>query len=252
MLILSLNVWGGIVGQPLLDFFSAHQEIDVFLLQEMFSNATEKTVWDDRQRPNVFSEIGERLPDHTGYFAPSVVYEWGLAAFARKTLPLRDVGDVFVHKSMDSLVERDGSSIGRNVQYLILERPGMNALTIANFHGIWAGHGVGKGDTPERIAQSERVVAALKARTGELVLGGDFNLNPDTRSLELIEQGLGLRNLIREYDIRSTRTSLYTKPGTYADYMFVSPGVQVRSFCVLPDVVSDHAPLLLEVEKNQN
>jgi endonuclease/exonuclease/phosphatase family metal-dependent hydrolase len=55
----------------------------------------------------------------------------------------------------------------------------------------------------------------------------------------------GMRNLIREYKITSTRTSFYPKTEKFADYFFVSPEVQVNDFQVLPDEVSDHAPLLL-------
>ena len=56
----------------------------------------------------------------------------------------------------------------------------------------------------------------------------------------------GLRNLVAEFGVTSTRTSLYTGPGRFADYAFVSPGVEVHAFRVLPDEVSDHAPLMLE------
>jgi endonuclease/exonuclease/phosphatase family metal-dependent hydrolase len=55
-----------------------------------------------------------------------------------------------------------------------------------------------------------------------------------------------LRNLVAEFGVASTRTSLYTRPEKFADYVFVSAGVEVRGFRVLPDEVSDHAPLMLE------
>jgi endonuclease/exonuclease/phosphatase family metal-dependent hydrolase len=44
----------------------------------------------------------------------------------------------------------------------------------------------------------------------------------------------------------STRTHLYPRPEKFADYVFVSEGADVRSFRVLSNEVSDHAPLLLE------
>ncbi len=78
------------------------------------------------------------------------------------------------------------------------------------------------------------------------MLCGDFNLLPDSESLLMVER-IGLRNLIREYGITSTRTSLYPKDGRYADYAFISEGIQLKSFKVLPDEVSDHAPLLIEI-----
>jgi endonuclease/exonuclease/phosphatase family metal-dependent hydrolase len=58
-----------------------------------------------------------------------------------------------------------------------------------------------------------------------------------------------MRNLIREYGITSTRSSLYaTSPVMYADYALTTPGVKVNEFKVLPDEVSDHLALLLDFE----
>ena len=56
----------------------------------------------------------------------------------------------------------------------------------------------------------------------------------------------GLRNLVSEFGVLSTRTRLYARPERFADYVFVSPGIDVQNFGVLPDEVSDHAPLALE------
>ena len=76
---------------------------------------------------------------------------------------------------------------------------------------------------------------------------GDFNLLPDTESIKILESS-GLRSLIKEYNITSTRTSFYTKPAKYADYILVTPGIEVKDFKVLTDEVSDHSPLFLEIE----
>ena len=79
------------------------------------------------------------------------------------------------------------------------------------------------------------------------MLCGDFNLAPDTQSLRMLEAA-GLRNLVAEFGVTSTRTSLYRRPERFADYVFVSPGVDVSAFRVLPDEVSDHAPLMLQFD----
>ena len=73
---------------------------------------------------------------------------------------------------------------------------------------------------------------------------GDFNLLPETQSIKKLES-IGLRNLIKEYGVTSTRTAHYTKLEKYADYMFVSRDIEVADFKVLPDAVSDHSPLYL-------
>jgi hypothetical protein len=66
-------------------------------------------------------------------------------------------------------------------------------------------------------------------------------------SLRMLESA-GLRNLVAEFGVSSTRTSLYARPEKFADYVLVSDGIIVHDFRVLPDEVSDHAQLLLELE----
>ena len=73
-----------------------------------------------------------------------------------------------------------------------------------------------------------------------------YNLLPGTESVHMLEES-GMRNLIREYGVTSTRSSFYTKPEKFADYAFVSSGVSVTDFKVLPDAVSDHLALEAEI-----
>jgi endonuclease/exonuclease/phosphatase family metal-dependent hydrolase len=80
--------------------------------------------------------------------------------------------------------------------------------------------------------------------SGAKILCGDFNLLPDTDSLAILEQGM--RNLVKEYRVTSTRSQFYEKPDRFADYILVSPEVIVEDFQVLDEAVSDHLPLLLE------
>lgn len=80
---------------------------------------------------------------------------------------------------------------------------------------------------------------------GEKILLGDFNLNPDTQSFSLLANGM--RNLIQEYGITSTRSSHYTKDNKLADYTLVTPGINVAQFTVPTLEVSDHLPMILEI-----
>lgn len=244
MKIVSLNTWGGRLGKPLLDFFVDHREVDVFLLQEVFQDATDKTCWNEACRPNLFQELAALMPEYVGIFAPSVVHEWGQAAFVKKSIEVDGHGDVFVHQAMDSLDGKDGTAIGRNVQWIRIHQGSGKPFFLLNFHGAWTG--IDKNDTPERLEQSKKIIAFLQSLDGQIILCGDFNLNPDTESLQMIVRELGLRNLIAERGISSTRTRFYTKPGKFADYVLLSPEIQVQDFHILPDEVSDHAPLFLE------
>lgn len=70
---------------------------------------------------------------------------------------------------------------------------------------------------------------------------------PETKSLKMLED-LGMRNLIRESGVTSTRSSHYKKPLRFADYTLVSPDIKVNDFKVLPDEVSDHLAMYLDFE----
>jgi hypothetical protein len=243
MTLITLNAWGGRVGAGLLDFFSRHDAVDVFLLQEVFHQGTAKTVFYDDEMPQLFSAINTILPRHQGYFSPSEAGEWGLAAFINKEIKIEIDGEFFVYRYRDAMIGRDASTVGRNLQYFRIFSAG-KPITLINFHGLWTGRG--KEDSAERILQSQNIIKFMKTLTGDFILVGDFNLRPDTQSMKMLEQELGLKNLIEEHRISSTRTSLYPKSERFADYVLISSGVQIKDFKVLPDEVSDHTPLYLE------
>jgi len=107
----------------------------------------------------------------------------------------------------------------------------------------------GKGDSPERLAQSRELCAFLDADRLPTILCADLNLEPHTQSLAVLERGR--RNLIKEFNITGTRTPLYreyTNPAVsnFADYTLVTPGIAVNEFRVLPDLASDHAAMYLD------
>lgn len=242
MKLISLNVWGGAVNEPLLKFIQKNSDVDVFLFQEMHHNATEKTNWGNRGNSNLFSDIKKILPNHTGFFAPAQDDEYGLAGFISTNIDIIEHGDIFIHRYKDAMTEMDGTLLGRNLQYFKVNTP--KPLTIMNFHGLWTGKG--KQDTNERITQSNRIVEFAKSVKNDFILAGDFNLMPDTESIKIIED-MGLKNLIKEYNITNTRTSYYKKTSDkYADYTFVSPGIKVLNFKIMSDEVSDHAAMYIE------
>jgi exonuclease III len=257
MKIMSLNTWGARAGHTeFLKFIKYNQDVDVFCLQEIWhvrDSEGEKvlellngaivggTVLENFDK-SLFPNLEKTLPNHVGFFRPHYGDHYGLAIFVRKDLDLKEEGDIFVFKDRDFVPTGDVGNHARNIQYVNIETP--NGLrTIVNFHGLW--NGKGKTDTEDRLLQSDNIVKFLKTLNNPFVLCGDFNLLPDSESLKKFEE-FGLQNLIKENNITSTRTSLYKKEGKFADYAFVSEGIEVRDFKVLPDEVSDHSPLLVD------
>jgi len=252
--IITLNTWGGRAGKEgLLSFFKEHaDDTDIFCLQEVWSapyhhiegHAAGGLAIDHSQVMTYgLQEITAVLSGHTPYFHPHHLDNYGLLLLVKKDLIAADHGEVFVHKHKGFIPEGDVGHHARNVQYVTLKTDA-GPLTVGNFHGLW--NGKGKTDSPDRLNQSKNILKWAEERDGEVILCGDFNLLPDTESIKMLEDA-GLKNLIREFDVRSTRTSHYTKPEKYADYVFHSEGVNVKNFYVLTDEVSDHAPLALEI-----
>jgi len=231
------------MADPLLDFLAEHADVDVFCLQEVYSKAEGKAVPHPEldMKLDLFERIEERLKDtHTGYFRPAYKDFYGQAMLVKHGVPVEEEGDAFIFFNEAPEVRGRHS---RNLQY-IRTRVNDSPVVIANVHGLW--NGVGKSDTAERLEQGRRIHDFVKNRSEQTIVIGDFNLDPDTQSLAIA--GEGMRNLIAEFGITSTRTSFYKKEGKMANYAFVSSGIRVRDFKVLPDEVSDHAALCLEVE----
>lgn len=264
--ILSLNAWGGRVYEPLMSYI-AGVDADVFCLQEVVRTPDSDCDWlvyrdhgvELPQRANLFEEIRAQLPDHDAFFMPTargdlfdgdtvVPSQFGLATFVRKSHPLIGQAQGFVHGGFSN----DGWGThprSRNAHCIRIfsDRLGY-AVTIAHMHGLR--DLAGKGDIPARAAQAEALVGLVKQvrPQGErLVVCGDFNVLPDSATFATLAQ-LDLADLVTGRGHTDTRTSLYEKPGRFADYMLVSPEVAVRGFDVVatPEV-SDHRALLLDI-----
>ncbi len=252
MKLICLNTWGGLAGrEKLLAFLNAHRDADLLCLQEVWSAryqgldgacAGGRPLDQDAIMVNGRQEIAAQLDGHAVFFHPHHLNDYGLMTLVAKRLEVVESGDIFVHRERGYIPEGDIGHHARNVQFVTLATP-RGRVSVMNFHGLW--NGQGKSDSDDRLAQSRRILDFLQGRREPFLLCGDFNLAPDTRSLKILEAA-GLRNLVAEFGVTSTRTSLYTRPERFADYVFVSPGVDVRAFRVLPDEVSDHAPLMLE------
>ena len=243
MKVISLNTWGGRVSK-INDFILLHSaDVDVFCLQEVYTKGSEEADTDNGERPEFFEELQRLLPDFVGIFAEQVSGT-GLSIFVRNTLQIESTDSHFILSTEDlsHLTTTSFVYYPRIIQTVTLKNP---KVTIFNFHGI---PGNEKKDSPEREKQMGRLHEILLQHGGEKILVGDFNLNPDTEAIHGLEKDM--RNLVIEHGFKTTRTQLYEKKFSmpFADYTFVTPGIVVKNFEVLTDEVSDHSPILIEIE----
>lgn len=252
MRLITLNTWGGKLLDPLLNFLKDQSEdIDIFCFQEMYSSPEKRKIGRDMQS-NLFQEIAIVLKNHQGYFKPhlkgydlegKVNFELfsGLAVFIKKSTKVKKTGDIFLYREGYDLIEANNQTIPRNLQYLQFTKNNHEYL-IGHFHGIW--YPKSKLDNEERIEQSKRIKKFFDLYSGKKILCGDFNLLPTTQSMKILEEGQ--RNLIKEFNIESTRNKNYKRPEKHADYVLVSQDVNVVDLKVIKTILSDHYPLLLE------
>ncbi|MDO8953630.1 MAG: hypothetical protein Q7V63_02125 [Gammaproteobacteria bacterium] len=153
MKLISLNIWGGHVRQALLEFIGSHQDIDIFCLQEVYHNAPAKISTDEEPVfLNIFVELQAVLPNHFGYFRPVVNNIYGIGTFIKKDIHVVGEGEISIHEHPN--YPGKGPTHSRNLQWLKCQ-VNDHIYAILNVHGLW--NGQGKTDSPERIAQSQKI-----------------------------------------------------------------------------------------------
>jgi endonuclease/exonuclease/phosphatase family metal-dependent hydrolase len=127
---------------------------------------------------------------------------------------------------------------------------GSKKMVVCNFHGL--SRPGDKLDTHDRLRQSARTIAFFRTLAIPLMIGGDFNLDYDAESVQMFERA-GLRNLIKEHGVKTTRNRIAWEkfpatPQKHSDYVFVSQDIQVTDLQVPEVEISDHLPIILNVE----
>jgi hypothetical protein len=259
MKLISLNLWGGIVHDPLITFVRDHApSTDIFCFQELLFG-TDAHVGSEGQHEDIFQEISKILAGFDAYpmfAAPGSRFQGellpegvraGQAIFIKKDsgITVTDKGEFYTYLP-DSAFARENPplTITGNLNY-IRAKINDQELLIATMHGVWQAEG--KGDTPDRLEQSRIAAKFFETVSCPKVFCGDFNMSPDTESMTILES-VGLRNLIKEYKITTTRSPLYDKPAKFADYTMVSPEITIKNFEVPQIVISDHLPMITEFE----
>lgn len=209
------------------------------------------------QRANLFDDVRTELPRHQGVFAASdagpvrtggsdLHQEFGVAMFVDDRLTVIEQRAVHVHGAFVDHHEWATADRPRVAQAArVLDRTMGRVVAVVHLHGLR--DPAGKGDTPARRRQAERVVEVVDTirDPGDLtVVCGDLNLLPDSETFSLLGE-IGLHDLVGRAD---TRTSRYEKPVRHANYLLMSaPEAVVRFETPAVPEVSDHRPLILDI-----
>lgn len=241
MKILQLNAWGGRLDYALTDYIEKEAP-DVICLQEAISL--------DGGKAGLFTTIEEiKKAARMDYIFMSPTFSFNMmnrvADFGNCVIskyPILTQKTVFTNGEYKRGLDWGVDDLNmRNFQHVVVNVLGIE-VNIVNHHGyVVPEH---KNGNELTLKQCIQIASYVEQLNGPVVVAGDFNLVPESPSLEKLNSKLC--NLTLENGIKTTRTSL-TKKTEPCDYIFTSRGVEVKSFYNDETVVSDHQPLIAEL-----
>lgn len=235
-------MWGGRLDRQIKRFIETEKP-DIVCLQEAISVAHDEAIF------FVSTENIQKIGDlEYMVMAPtfSMNYMQQTANYGNAILsraPIQKSEVIFTHLEhvFDLNPDQDGFNINmRNFVHAVIKLEGKSHHIITH-HGFWVPeHKDGNDETMRQMRQLAEYIAILE---GPVILTGDFNLAPHSKSLEQLNNIL--TNLSIKYKLKTTRNSL-THKTEVCDYIFVSKDVVVNDFYTSDEIVSDHQALLLE------
>ncbi len=237
MKIIFLNCFTGQLEKPLLDYISsASSSTDIFCFQEV-SVSLEKKISGILINYSKIFEIGFMLSDCNE--------EAGQIIYTKNGIEIEKSEKILIHE----LITKD-------IGFLLYAelKIGNKKIVIGNVHGTSAPGD--KKDTSKRLEQSKLILNSFKNLKENVIIGGDFNLLRNTKSIEMFELA-GYRNLVKDFNIKATRNKIAwerfkNEPNFVkqfdSDYIFASKDVKINSLEVPYNEISDHLPLAVEID----
>lgn len=249
---ISLNLYEGGLLFDNISAFLKEKNPDIIAFQEV-NNGTDSKLPSNLRSMQVLSEL---LPGYHHFFAPEILLRYpegkidiGNAIFSR--FPISNEKIVFLnvpYGEYDTVpIGGDFSKHPKNMHCCNVNLNG-TTLMVCNLHGIW---GLDGTDSEDRLKMSDLIVSEVEGKE-KVILAGDFNLKPNTQTIENIEKHL--TNVFKDElktTFNLTRKDLKRFPGyasAVVDMIFTSNDLIVTEH-TCPNVdISDHLPLIIEFE----
>lgn len=243
MKLIQLNLWQGKLAYQIEDLLN-EEKPDILCLQEVIDVPK-----GDGVIFYIVEEIKKLFKTPNIFLSPVFTFNYmnRKANFGNciiSNYPITKSETIFTHESFveeHDLADRETNM--RNFQHATLDLPGKKLLHVLNHHGYRVAEH--KNGDEKSLEQCQMIAEYASSLEGPVILTGDFNLVPDSVSIEKINRVL--TNLTLKAKLKTTRTSLTRKTET-CDYIFVSKEVRVKSFKASNTVVSDHQALILEFD----
>ncbi len=249
--VLCLNIWiGGILFDEIIAFLKKENP-DILLLQEVYNGDGSF----HKIQYRALGELQKALGYEFAHFAPAFFEDGegkevvqGNAILCK--FPLAEVSTTFYDIGYSKRDPNDSTKYHetpRNLQHVIADL-GQKKLHILNTQGIWGTNGK---DSDRRLQMSEHILKEI-GDAHPVVFAGDLNVDEKTQSVAQIEEKLVnvFKNQLKT-SFNVSRKNLVTDPGfatAVVDMLFLSPDLKVVSSSVPQVDVSDHLPLVCEIE----
>ena len=251
--VLSLNLWRG--GQ-LFDQatqFLLDQQADIMLLQEAYNGDNLKI----EKRFRTVQLLAKLFPSYDHRFEPAFLdlrkqegpIENG--QFLLSKFPIINSDNIFFDVPFGQY-DHDSTQDFTNwpaTMQAVKVKTGHNILQLLNVHGPVNYNGT--ADTHRRLKMRDSILKQIKNEEN-VILGGDFNVRPQTQTIRDIEKKLTnifANELTTTFNLK--RKDLVTDPGwadSVVDMMFISSNIKVlKKSCPQLDV-SDHLPLIATLD----
>jgi endonuclease/exonuclease/phosphatase family metal-dependent hydrolase len=246
MKFIQLNICRGFLKMYAIDFLKK-ENADIINLQEVSGGmGTTNTDYFDTKE-SLQKALGYRY----SFYSPTIEGRFGKHFVSEGQLmlsryPITYKKSVYMHGKPDFRSSFVGKR-DRNVEVLQHARikAGDKTINLLNYHGflIWGSRAGNKTTEAYSKVILEHMDAA--SRDEYVILSGDFNLSPASKSLRMISGRYP--DLISRYKIKTTRNEL-SREKTPVDNIFVNDRVRVKSFRVPRVYISDHLPLVMSFE----
>lgn len=242
MRILQLNVWTGRIKGALLDFLRSN-DFDVICMQEaVWSNGKQKEL------ENFFATV-DQIKEASGLEYESRSSNWGMRIFSEDNI--MEQGNVILSKSeiaeeRNELVHNEYRVI-EDVQdfyehaYTLQITKLKSGITIVNHHGYWKPTPMGDEVT---VKVMQKVAGIVKKLDGPIVMCGDLNIIHEAPAMRELDF---LKDLTHEHNIDNTLSGLKFNGKVACDHILVNNDVNVESFRVLDNIISDHKALTADL-----
>lgn len=245
MKIMQINIWAGRMARGLVRYIEKEQP-DIICMQEVFGADFSVPT------PDRMFDILSRLKEASGleheYFSRRYSIDvigktapYGNAILSRFPFVSTRVAQI-ENEIIEHMDTPDEVRNIINVQIVTVNIDG-EIWTIANHHGH---HEYDPDGNDDSVAAMRRVADELQNVEGPLVLCGDLNVRPKSPAMRVFDNWLD--DIVVHSDARTTLARINVDRDIVCDHLLINDKVVVKSFKVDNVIISDHYPLVAELE----